>query len=276
MGAHATWWRQALGVLAMLGVQATAPSPCSAQPGLRVEPESVDIGTFYSARQVEVSADIPEGCDAVVEVMGKDIEEQLLRKGRRWDIWMNVGEIDIEGAPTVYFAQSSDLSNLSQSAVETEFGYRALERRVSFLGDVTGLSHLKIFDEFVKLKESEDLYRVEPGELRLSPGASGASVVSGTFKIPSRIPPGTYRVILSVLRDGRRVETRTAFVGVRIVGLPALLKDLAHHHSELHGLLAIVVAVAFGYLTGVVFKKIPADSHDPDLNETVDERDKGA
>jgi hypothetical protein len=189
---------------------------------------------------------------------------------------MNVGEIDIEGAPSVYFAQSSYPESLSQSAAEMDFGYGALERRVSFLGDVTGLSHLKIFDEFVKLKESEELYRVEPGALRLTRAASGARGVSGTFAIPSRIQPGTYRVVLSVLRDGRRVETRTGSVEVRMVGLPALLKDLARHHGALHGLLAIVVAVAFGYLTGVVFKRMPADSRDRDLDETAHERDKGA
>jgi hypothetical protein len=270
MGAHGGRWWHAAGVLAVLGVQVTAPSSSVAQPGLRVEPREVEIGAFYAAQPVKVSAEIPEGCGAVIEIMGKDIEEQLLRKGRHWDIWMNVGEIDIDGAPTVYFAQSSDLSSLSPPTAETDFGYGALEPRVSFHGDVSGLSHLRIFDEFIKLKESEKLYRVEPGAVRLNRGADGASVVSGTFTIPSRIPPGTYRVILSVLRAGQRVETRTGFVEVRMVGLPALLKDLARHRGALYGLLAIVVAVAFGYLTGVAFKKMPTDSKDPDLNDIAD------
>ena len=67
--------------------------------GLRLTPDSIRIGPFFNGSLVHVSGEIPAKSRAVVEIIGKRIEEQLLRKGRRWDIWMSVGEIDIEDAP---------------------------------------------------------------------------------------------------------------------------------------------------------------------------------
>jgi hypothetical protein len=40
-----------------------------------------------------------------------------------------------------------------------------------------------------------------------------------------------------------------------MAGLPAFLASLARQHGAMHGLLAIVIAVIFGFLAGIVFKR---------------------
>jgi len=251
-----SWRRRALPLLpASLLLVAITASPCAAGVNLRVMPQSIQIGTFFGGAQVEVSAEIPKGCDAVVELVGKEIEEQLLRKGRHWDIWMNVGEIDIEGAPSLYFATSTNPRRWAEDATDSAYGYNVVQERVSFLGDVRGLRSSKIFDEFIKLKESEGLYGMYPGALMVSPLSGDRSSVQGTFTIPSSVAPGSYLVRLSVLSDGRLVESESARLDVGLVRLPALLSSLARRHGALHGLLAVAVAVVFGYLTGVAFKR---------------------
>jgi hypothetical protein len=232
-----------------------AVSPGAADANLRVTPASIDIGTFFGGAQVEVSAEIPAGSEAVIEVLGQNIEERLLRKGRHWDIWMNVGTINIEGAPSLYYVLSTDPESFTRVATDPPYGYLSLTKIVSFVGDVEGLKRRKIFDEFVKLKESEKLYKEYPGRLKMSQPAEGRSRVRGTFRIPSRVAPGHYLVRLSVLDDGRPVTTETASLDVSMVGLPAFLSRLALRHGALYGLLAVAVAAAFGYLTGLVFRK---------------------
>jgi hypothetical protein len=229
-------------------------APCLAGPSIQVKPDTIEIGTFFGGAQVEVSAEIPAGSDAVIEVVGKEIEEQLLRKGRHWDIWMNVGEIDIEGAPSLYLARSTSPDQTGSPAGDPPFGYDALEEKASFLGDVRGLKTTRIFTEFVKLKESERLYGIHPGTLQVSPGAGDRLQVQGTFTIPPKVWPGTYQVRLSVYRDGRLAESGSAPLVVRVVRLPAMLSTLARRHGALYGLLAVGVAVLFGYLTGLVFR----------------------
>lgn len=268
-------WRWGVAIVPFLLLSVFVPSSNAAEEKILVKPESIHIGVLYSSTPVEISAEIPDGCDAVLEILGEEIEEQLLRKGRHWDIWMNVGEIDIEGAPTVYFAMSSDPKSLERKGDEPAFGYGALERQVSFLGNVKGLKRLKIFDEFVKLKEREKLYRIYPGKLELSSSPGGSASVRGTFIIPSRIAPDTYQVRLSVLRDGRLIDSRTAPLEVRVVGLPAMLSTLARRNGSLYGLLAVMVAAVFGYFTGVVFKRTKADRRQRVQSETATGRSEG-
>jgi hypothetical protein len=218
-------------------------------------PERVQIGAFFDGARIRVSGEIPAGRSAVVEVMGKRLEEQLLRKGRHWDIWMNVGEIDIEDAPNLYVVLSTDPSDLSRADTDAEFGYSALERQVSFVGDVQGLTRPEIFRRFVALKESEKLYVQLPGALKLTGASGDLSIVEGTFRIPSRVAPGDYQVRLSVVEHGRIMHSESARLAVRMVGLPAFLASLAREHGALHGLLAILIAVLFGFLVGVVFRR---------------------
>lgn len=230
----------------------TWPSPAWAD--LHVAPTSVQMGAFFDGARIRVSAVIPQGTDAVVEVVGKRIEEQLLRKARHWDIWMNVGEIDIEEAPRLYFALSTDPGSLSRSDANA-FGYAAMRQRVSFKGDLRGLVRRDIFREFIELKESEKLYRLLPGALKVSPALGDAQVVEGEFTVPSRIAPGEYRVKLSVVDHGRVLRTESVQLDVGMVGLPAFLTSLARSHGALYGLFAVVIAVIFGFIVGVVFRK---------------------
>lgn len=223
-------------------------------PGIELAPDEIRIGTFFGGEDLAVSAEIPAGSEALVEVIGEVGEEQLLRKGHHWEIWMHVGEVDVEGAPTLYLARSTGPEAAAPEGSGPPCGYGALEAAVTFQGDTRGLEHLKLCDEFIKLKESEKLYGVHPGTLKLSPAARGRSLVEGTFRIPPKAPPGRYRVALSVFREGRLVESRSAAFGIRMVGLPATLSSLARRHGALYGLLAIGVAVVFGYLTGAVFR----------------------
>lgn len=256
MNGRVSWWRRLLWMSsASLLPALIAVPPGAADTNLRVAPASIDIGTFFGGAQVEVSAEIPAGSEAVIEVLGQNIEERLLRKGRHWDIWMNVGVINIEGAPSLYYVMSTNPASLSRIATDAPYGYLSLTKSVSFVGDIKGLKRTRIFDEFIKLKESEKLYKEYPGQLKVSQSAEGRSRVRGTFRIPSKVAPGHYLVQLSVLEDGRPVGIETASLDVAMIGLPAFLSRLALRHGALYGLMAVAVAAAFGYVTGLVFRK---------------------
>jgi len=240
-----------LGALSLLLVVAR-PSPALAD--LRLTPDSVRIGAFFDGEWVRVSGEIPRGSQAIVEVVGKRIEEQLLRKGRHWDIWMNVGEIDIEHAPCLYFGLTTDPSEFTRAGADAEFGYTALQKRACFAGDVARWSHDEIFSKFVKLKEREKLYGLFPGALRVAYSEGDRSRIEGKFRIPSRVAPGTYQVRLSVVNHGRILDSESAELRIRIGGMPAFLASMAHAHGALYGVLAVAIALVFGFLVGFVFK----------------------
>jgi len=247
--------RGLLRLLPVVPALLAATWPPEAGAGPRLVPDSIHIGTFFSGASVHVSGEIPAGSRAIVEVIGKRIEEQLLRKAQHWEIWMSVGEIDIEEAPCLYFVLSSSPEEFSGLGADAEFGYSALNRQVDFTGDVQGMERSELIRQFIELKEDEKLYGQWPGALKVSGPPGDRAVVEGSFRIPSRVAPGDYLVRLSVVDHGRLLHSETTRLGIRMTGLPAFLDSLAGKHGALHGLFAVAIAVIFGFLVGLAFKK---------------------
>ena len=219
-----------------------------------VQPKVITISSFFSGVQMNITSDLPPGCQAVLRVRGKRIEEEMMRKSHHWDLWMNSGEVDIYDVPLLYVALSSD-PNLLTTAGDYPWGYDALEKHAKFVGRIKPIEDQTIFDEFTQLKERDNLYHLYPGGLKISQSSSGRSKAEAQFHLPSRIKPGSYHVALWVLRDGKVLEKRTASFDVKREGLPAIMNNMAKNHGLIYGFLAVGLAMAVGMLTGIVFQR---------------------
>jgi Putative transmembrane protein (Alph_Pro_TM) len=234
---------------------ATLPYPAVAAESLQIKPQSIEIGAVFSGAQITLSDVIPRDGEAVVEVIGQVKEEDLMRKGRRWELWMNTGEIDIKGAPSFYQILSS-APQLLDDGRDHPWGYSALSQKVSFIGRHRKDEEPLLFTEFIQLKEGQRVYGQFPGSLRLSPLNGTEVKVDGAFHLPARVSPGTYQVCLSVIQNGEVRERRCQPLEVTMVGLPRFLAALASQNAVLYGLLCVATATAFGFLSGVFFGKI--------------------
>jgi hypothetical protein len=226
--------------------------PCYASQGLSVTPQILRIGSFFGGAEVLVKAKIPEGCEAVIEVIGREVEEDLMRKGRRWEFWMNVGEIDVDGAPCLYLLMSSDPGFLK--AGNPTWGYESLRKKVSFRGGFDAGETPELYREFIHLKEGQGLYGIFPGAVKISPLNKTRSLAHASFRLPARIPQGIHRVLLFVTRDGQTIERRSIPFQVVIAGLPAFLVFLSSRHAAFYGIFSVSLAVAAGFLSGILFK----------------------
>ncbi|OGP72457.1 MAG: hypothetical protein A2Y80_10955 [Deltaproteobacteria bacterium RBG_13_58_19] len=239
-----------LGLLVLAGLPGGAPA---ASPELLITPEQIDIGTFFQGVQVQITGEIPKGSEAVVEIIGGTQAEHLMRKGRRLGLWMNVGEIEVHHAPSLYLAAATDPRLLSPSRNETSWGFAALKKRLSFSGQMQAGEEVQLFQQFLELKESEGLYDASTKIQRISSSGGGPPLVRTTFWLSGRVKPGNYRVCLSVIHQDGKVAQKCADLPVRAVGFPALLSSLAYQHEALYGILAVVIAIVTGYLMGLLF-----------------------
>ncbi len=229
------------------------PSVNADSSNINVEPKGLHIRESFRGASVMISADVPKGVGAVVEVKGNDQNQSLLRQGRRGGLWMSVGEVEVLGAPSVYLLMSTpDLT--SNADMGDQFGYDALKARVQFQGSIPkeGAGHL--FGQLVKLKESEGLYGIFPGSLKIVSDSKGLSKIQGELALPSDIAPGVYRISLSILNSGKSEEISFVDFPVEMRGLPSVLASLAHEHATLYGLLAVFIAIVTGFAMGFVFK----------------------
>jgi len=220
---------------------------------LHVDPDALHIRETFQGAPLTLSADIPKGAGAVVEILGATHEDHLLRQGRRGGLWMSVGEVTVQGAPSVYLLLST--SNVAaHSDSGTQWGYEALGKKIKFLGSIPHDGAGALFEQFVRLKESESLYGLFPASLKAVRTSNGRATIEGQLMLPSNIAPGNYRIVLSVLNSGKLLEQRSVELPITMRGLPAFLASLAHKHAVLYGLVAVVIAIVTGFVMGFIFK----------------------
>ncbi len=241
-------------VLIGLVLQALSAPKCATAgtPGLRVEPDKLHVSESFRGALVTISAEIPKGAGAVVAIEGPTHDDHLLRQGRRGGLWMSVGEIVVRGAPSVYLVESTpDLP--SHSDIGAQWGYEALQKRIEFTGAIPKEGVGVLFEQFVKLKESEGLYGVFPQSLKPVRTSDDHAKVEGQLMLPSNIAPGNYRIVLSVLNNGKLLEQESVEFPIDMTGLPGFLAALAYRHAILYGLAAVVIAIVTGFVMGLLF-----------------------
>ena len=195
-----------------------------AESKIAVQPKLITISSFFSGINMEIKSDLPSGCQAVITVCGKSIDEEMMRKSRHWDLWMNSGEVDIDNAPLLYIALSSEPTLLHRDNSNFPWGYTFLEKAAIFTGRLKPVEDDTIFHEFIQLKERDKLYHLYPGGLQITSDGLGTSIALANFHLPTRIKPGTYHVTLWILQNGKIMEKRTTAFDVKLAGIPAILK----------------------------------------------------
>lgn len=221
---------------------------------LKVTPDLVEIGAWFRGHRLTVSALIPKGTEAVMEVVGQTSDEHLMRKGRRAGLWMNVGEIEFQAVPSLYLVMSTAPKLLTAAAPEAPWGYAALKRRLTISGQIKDEDKDDFYKQFLELKESEGLYKTFQEPIKKSRASGDLVPVKGEFRLPTNVKPGTYEVCLSVIQDGQIVAKKCGAVKVAMVGFPAMLFNLAYEHGLTYGILAVVIAIITGFAMGFLFK----------------------
>ena len=221
-------------------------------------PEAVNIGAFFNGTAVYVSGDVSRDAEVVVRLSGMGRDVALKKKGKVLGLlWMNLGSITIHNAPSLYLVYiSADLETTARTQPDKwedlGFGFAALKKKVD-ISSAEG-DGAEIFREFLKLKESEGLYAIEPGKVTYGEGESGGKSFEAVVQIPPRLTPGKYLVETFAVKDGFVEASTKTELQVKQVGLPAFISGLAFKRGALYGLLATIIAIAAGLLMGVLFK----------------------
>jgi hypothetical protein len=232
-----------------------APVLAGSEPlELQVWPDFVEIGAFFNGHEIKITGTIPLGAQAVVEITGPTAAEHLMRKGRRSGLWMNVGELEVQGAPSLYLAASTSPPLLKDPPAGAVWGYPALKQQIRFAGQVKPEERDMFLDQFFQLKESEEIYGLSPGGIKVEEGPQNLQALTGTIPLPTKVKPGTYRVCLTVVQGSQVIGQKCRDLKVVMVGFPAMLASLAYEHGATYGILAVVIAIVTGFAMGYLFK----------------------
>lgn len=231
----------------------------AAQPvRMKLKPNHIAMGATFNGATVSVTGEIPADSEVLVRLLGHYRDTKLKKKGRALGfLWMNMGAIEFQNIPSVFLLLPSDgleklLEKNSDRWRKIGLGFGALEEKATIIP--ASEDKQRLFKDFRKLKESAALYGIQENRVRYGATTRSMKPFTAALSIPSAIPQGTYKVQVFAIKDASIVARAEEQIAAEEVGFPATLSFLAFNHSTLYGVLAVVVAIIAGLLTGVIFK----------------------
>jgi uncharacterized protein (TIGR02186 family) len=245
-------------IITILMCMAVYAAPLHAEELLRaaVIPDHIVIDAFYDGSSVSITGTLPSDCDAVVRMTGETVNLRMKKKGKVFGIlWMNLDTLTFEAVPSVFMLNSAKkIEELAETrkkdAPVWQIGLTSLSDRIIVKPERADRNDL--VSELLKLKEHEGLYSGSR-DIRYTPAKEDKKRFETDFKIPPKLPPGNYKIEAFAIRHGDIAAQYEHPLTVKLEGFPKILSELAFQHSAMYGVLATLIAVVAGLLTGVIF-----------------------
>jgi len=243
---------RALAALALLPLAAAAPA--RAQPLVAdLSSHLVAITTGFSGTDVLLFGSLDGEGDVVVVVRGPEERVLVRRKERSMGIFVNRKSLTFDRVPSFYLvAASGDLDRIAPPAERTreEIGTDYLRLQPVRASDPDTVAAYRA--ALVRDKQAEGLFARAPGRVAFL----GARLFRVDVHFPSNVPVGTYRVQVFLFRNGAVAGAETTPLVVGKAGLGAEIYEFAQHESVAYGVLAVAVALAIGWLVGLLFRRM--------------------
>lgn len=245
-------------IIEFLFLNSTFAGELSAQLTTKVNHDHINIDFFYHGSEVSVSGASAPGTDIVIKITSPEAQQVLRRKGKAAGfLWMNVGELEFDRTPNLYFLLSTQKINdiLSQDEMDRYvIGYPALKKHIEVRQVNDEDEKTRWFNEFIKFKELSRLYTISLEQIILNQ-AGGSQNYSIKLNWPYQAAPGEYLVTVYAVKDKKVVEKAEARMAVEQVGIVKTLANMAKNNGAIYGIISIVAALSAGFGVGMVFRK---------------------
>jgi len=192
-----------------------------------------------------------KGYDIVVALFGPREEVVVRRKERKLGIWINGDAMRFSDVPSSYSVATtrSLLEIADQEAIKIlQLGLDNINV-VKEEGDDDGKKLITFRESLARLKVSQSLFLERIGGVEfLSP-----TLFKAKLALPANVPIGKHTAHAFLFREGKFLNAKFAEMQVRKIGFEQFTYELAHKNGLLYGIIAVLVAVATGWLASVVF-----------------------
>jgi uncharacterized protein (TIGR02186 family) len=220
--------------------------------------DHISIDFFYHGSNVSVRGVSDPDADLIIRITAPEEHQALRQKGKVGGfLWMNVGTINFEHIPSLYFLSSSKKVDdiLSKDELSKNvIGYEALERHVELKPVKDEEEKAKWFNEFVRYKQNSKLYSVASGNITFTKENDKQNYYT-LFEWPYQAVPGVYTVTVYAVKNNRIVEKAESKVQVEQAGVVKKLAGMAKNNAAVYGILSILAALGAGFGVGLVFRK---------------------
>tara|TARA_A100001011_G_scaffold168449_1_gene177404 strand:+ start:853 stop:1611 length:759 start_codon:yes stop_codon:yes gene_type:complete len=197
------------------------------------------------------------GANNIIIVIQGPLETNIIRKKTRVaSIWVNTEKVIIENVPTFYaIASTRPLNQITTQGILKKYGIGTNNFPTNILKQ-TNAKTMDVSDEYknalVRLKNRLGLYINNPIKIKLIEG----QLFRANIKFPANVSTGNYTAQIYSFKNGLLLDVINKPILVEKIGIGADVFRLAHSHSALYGIIAILIAVASGWIAAAIFRKV--------------------
>jgi uncharacterized protein (TIGR02186 family) len=237
-----------------------------ARLGLQIEPARANglaadvserliaITTAFVGDNVVVFGSVETEGDIIITMQGPSFDLTVRRKSRVAGIWINSDRVAFKNVPSFFaIAASRALDEIAPPEVRDRLNLGVDHLKLEPIdGAAYSAAELDSFAEaLIRNKQKQGLYTTTPQPVNFP----GSRLFRTTFSFPANVPPGHYRIQVFQLTDGQVTGAQQSSLQISKIGMEAEVFDFAQENAALYGMMAIAIAVASGWLAGVIFRK---------------------
>lgn len=246
-------WSLLLIAFPAFGAQAVVVDLSERDVEIRYSFEGADLILFGSVDLSEL-ADPRQPYDVVIVVNGPERPAVVRQKEKVGGlIWVNQGSVTFPRAPGYYAVASSralaDITSPETFAAQT-IGFEHLDLEVEGLGD-TPAAAPTFREALFRIRSKNDLYRQEQDTVTIV----GGGLFRTMIRLPANVPVGEFTVDAYVFAHGLFEARDTIKLSVGKAGLERAVYHFAQAYPFFYGITAVLIALAAGWLAGVLGKK---------------------
>ncbi|MEO0666436.1 MAG: TIGR02186 family protein [Pseudomonadota bacterium] len=227
---------------------------------LGLSQDEVAITTSFDGSEILIFGAIkrdapppPGALGVLVTIAGPAEPVSVRRKERRYGIWVNTEEVQLEGAPSYYAVATNAPLDDILSITEN------LEHRVTVPSLLRGLTvPASVLDAsayvaaLIRVRQAAGVYQELEGQVVVDQ----ESLFRTRIALPAALTEGAYQTRILLTRDGEVVSRYETTIEVRKVGLERWLFTMSRENPFWYGIMSLAIAIAAGWGASAAFSFI--------------------
>jgi uncharacterized protein (TIGR02186 family) len=213
----------------------------------------VAIGSGFTGDSVVLFGSTDGPGDIIAVVRGPEIDMTVWRKGKVAGIWVNAESVTFDNVPSFYrVVASRPLHELIQPAAAALYKIGSENLKLTPAEPVPEQRAEQFGNALIERQQRAGLFGTEIGKVTFL----GERLFRASLGFPANVPTGTYLVQIFLVRDGDVVSGQTTPLVVSKIGIDAAVSDFAIRESAVYGAIAVLTALAAGWLASLPFRGV--------------------
>lgn len=189
----------------------------------------------------------------IVTLEGPSQPLVIRHKSREWGIWINTSKVRVAAAPSYYsVATSGPIESVLSQKADLTHRISVPTAMRAFEGPLEVEDARPFTGAMMRLREQDGTYSLREGAVRIVED----TLFRADFSLPANLVEGDYKTRIFLLRGGEVIDSHTAAIQVRRVGLERWLFMMSREHSAIYGVMALAMAVLAGWAAAAGFRLI--------------------